>query len=530
MADFQYVINDPTTPNLITPVNLPIKPNIFDFRVEGFVGATNTMYTPEHQAAQCYYNVIQSINLMNKVLKTSVIKWSSTNTLYVIPRAGRQFNAFYDRMALRFFFGMDPILKQVVYASNSSDVVLHETGHAILDALRPDLFNVQAFEIWGFHESFGDMHAIMNILQNEVAIDAILQETGGNLAQSCCLSKLGEEMGRAIYNLTGGKNGNSAAALRDAYNNFTYLEPEKLPRNGSDNQLTSEPHSFSRVFTGAWYDILVAIHEEEKKTADVKTALIKARDVLTSYTYNAIPNTPATIRFYDGFAKAMLVQDKLNDYKYNQLMNDVFIKRGILRQSVRPLTTMNLADFKSMVGPDDEVKEHSEVSTIINKNIELLTLPNYMVNVDAPSDTYYEFDSNGECVETVGFSTMELIDHANSCVAFLQEKGMIRPDKSTPFEIDAQGNLIRSHFSGCFINNCLNPGQPEFNKCWKSENNAGCGCGNKPKKPTCSPTGQTTIPTPDATIKVNGCGISSITSGQTVKFGFNTRTKSSPVC
>lgn len=543
MTDIKYVINDPTTPELVIPVVLPPKPEIFDFRVEGYVGPTPTMYTPEHQAAQCYYNVIQAINLLNRTLKSPVSKWSSTNTLYVIPRAGKQFNAYYDRIALRFFFGMDPVLRQMVYASNSSDIVLHETGHALLDAIRPDLFNVQAFEIWGFHEGFADVHAIMHMLQTEFAIDYILSDTGGNLNQSCILSRLGEEMGRAIYNLTSGSNGNSPITLRDAFNAFTYIEPEKLPRSGKDNQLTSEPHSFSRVFSGAWYEMLVAIYEEERKTLDPKSALIKARDVMTDYTFNAIPNAPATIRFYDAFAKSMLVQDKMNGSRYNQLMNDVFIRRNILRESVRPAAMMNFASFRAMVGPTDEVTEHPEVSTVISKNIESLTLSNFMFNVDTPNDTYYEFDANGECVSTIGFSKMELMDHANSCVDFLKEKNMIRPDKSFPDELDAHGHVIskpfeitdqgyltRIHFYGCFINNCLNPNQPEFNRCWKSANNAGCGCGNKNVKPTCSPTGQTTSPNPDATIKVNGCGISSISTGQTVKFGFNTRTKTQPVC
>jgi len=340
------------------------------------------------------------------------------------------------------------------------------------------------------------------MLQNDVAIDYILQETGGNLDQSNCMTRLGEEMGHAIYNVTGGKNGNSAAALRNAYNGFTYVEPEKLPRNGKDDQLTSEPHSFSRVFTGAWYDILVAIYNAQRQVClDAKKALINARDILTNYTYNAIPNAPATIRFYDSFAKAMLVQDKMNGYTYNQVMNNVFINRSILRSPIRPLAAMDLTSFKSMIGPSDELIEHPEVSTIISRNTESLTLPEFMVNVDAPNDVYYEFDSTGDCVETIGFSTMELIDHANICVDFLTEKGMIRPDRSTPFEIDEHGNLIRSHFSGCFTGNCVNPGQPEFNKCWKAENNAGCGCSNKPKPPICPPAGTTS---PTGLVVING--------------------------
>jgi hypothetical protein len=293
-------------------------------------------------------------------------------------------------------------------------------------------------------------------------------------------------MGQAIYNLTGGKGGHTAGALRNAVNNFTYVEPEKLPRNGLDNQLSSEPHSFSRVFLGAWYDCLVGIYTEQRKVCqDAKTALINARDILTSYTFNAIPNAPANIRFYDSFAKAMLVQDKMNSYLYNQVMNDAFIKRGILRQVVRPMLSMDWPSFKMMVEPADEVIEHSNVSVVRSKNIELLTLPDFMVNVEVPNDSYYEFDQQGNCVDSTVTSASELIDHARDCVDFLHEKGLIRSDKMTPFEITPDGNLVRSHFAGCFLNNCTNPNQIEYLKCWKPENNSGCGCGGK-KTPTCN--------------------------------------------
>ena len=281
--------------------------------------------------------------------------------------------------------------------------------------------------------------------------------------------------------------------MRNAVNNFTYVSPEKLPRNGMDNQLSSEPHSFSRVFLGAWYDCLVGIYAEQRKIClDAKTALINARDILCSYTINAIPNAPATIRFYEGFAKAMLVQDKLNNYLYNQVMNDVFIKRGILRAAVRPMASIDWSAYRTMVEPRDEIVEHTNVSTVRTQATELLALPDFMVNVEAPNDTYHEFDQNGNCVESIVTSPSELIDHARDCVDFLKEKGLIRPDRLTPFEITDEGNLIRSHFAGCFLNNCTNPNQIEFLKCWKPENNAGCSCGGK-KVTSCNPKNITVI-------------------------------------
>ncbi len=486
MSDITYVLNDPTTPNLVEGVNLPTKPIGMDFKIDGFVGATSTMYTPEHQAAMCHYSITQAINLMRKVLKQPLLgHWSSVRTLYVQPRAGKQLNAFYDRVGLKFFYAMNPVTKNMIYASSSSDVVLHETGHALLDALRPDLFNVQAYEVWALHEAFGDIHSIINALQHDKFIDAVISETHGNLAQSSVLTRLAEEMGQAIYDLTGGRGGQIAGALRNAWNSFTYVAPERLPRNSNDNQLSSEPHSFSRVFLGAWYDIFCGIYDLQRQSGlDIKTSIINARDVLTSYTYNAIPNAPASIRFYDSFAKAMLVQDKMNGYKYNQIMNNAFIKRNILQQVIRPMVGMNLADFKLMLEPTDELVEHPEVSTVISKNTMQLTLPDFMVNVDVPNDTYYEFDQTGDCVDATVTSPSELIDHARDCVDFLTEKGLIRSDKMTPFEINQDGHLVRSHFAGCYTNNCTNPNQIEYLKCWKPENNSGCGCGGK-KKPPC---------------------------------------------
>jgi hypothetical protein len=530
MSDtINYVLNDPTTPNLVIPVELPHAPAILNFKIDGFRGATDTMYTVEHQAAMCHYRMVFAINLINSYLKEPLTHWSQVQSLYVQPRAGKQLNAFYDRQALRFFYAMDPIRKSMVYAVNSTDVFMHELGHAFLDALRPDLFNVQAYEIWGFHESFGDINALINFLHNDFALEFLVNEINGNLFQDNTMSKLAEEMGLAIYDLTGGKQGHTAGFLRNAFNNFVYQQPESLARAGADNQITSEPHSFSRIFTGTWYEILCKMYDAEKAVVkDSKQALINARNILTSYTYNAIKNAPAGIRFYDAFAKAMLVQDKLNNYKYNGLMNEVFMKRNILRQPVKPMVDMSWEMYKSMIEPTDQVIEHENVSVVLTKNVELLTLPEFMVNVEAPNDNYLEFDKTGYCVDTSTTSPLELVDHVRNCVGFLHEKGLIRADRSTPFEITPEGNLVRSHFAGCFLANCTNPTQPEFLKCWKPENNSGCSCASK-KRPGCNEN-RTVVRNTNIRLHVNGCGCSSISSTCGTKLSPKNGSKITPNC
>lgn len=502
MADITYVLNDPSTPDLVTLVDLPPQPGFLEFKVDGYRGATPTMYTLEHQAACAYYTLATSINYFNKFINRPVTRWATTNTLYVQPRAGRQMNAYYDRRALRFFYSPDPVTKKIVYTINSRDVVAHELGHALLDAVRPDLFNVQAMEVWGFHESFGDIHSIINMLCNESVIDFVINETCGDLHKSNVISQMAEEMGHAIYNMTGGRMGHSSAALRNAINSYSYSLPEKLPRAGKDNQLTSESHSFSRVFTGAWYDILVGIYDDLKKTMPPKEALMQARDIMARYTFQALPIAAATIRFYNSVARAMLVIDKANGYKYNQLMNDVFISRKILQMTVRPMVSMQWSMFASTeLLPADEIFENPNVVAVRNKNVENLPMPYYMLNAEVANDTYYEFDDVGNCINVITTSGEELVEHAHNCIDYLYDEGMIRQDMHTPFEIDDAGNLVRTHFdcggstseSGCCFDNSKRPGQPEYGKGWKIENNSGCGCNQKATTPCDEPVGKTFV-------------------------------------
>jgi len=475
---FKLILNDPTTPALIVDEYLPEKPRILDFRVEGFrdgngLGSIDSL---ENQAANCYANLCTAISVLGKYAPR-VNRWAMTNMLTIQPRAGVQFNAFYDRRSLRFCYATDPVTRKVVFAVNSREVFMHELGHAVLDCVRPDLYNAVALEVWAFHEAFGDIHATVQALSHPRVLDAVIDETGGDLKRSSILTKLAEEMGHAIYNVTKGRMGNSAAYMRDLWNTYTYSEPEKLPRAGLDHQLTAQSHSFSRVFSGAWYEMLVAIYLRIRDSGKTpRVALEEARDVLAGYTFGALGIAAANIRFYDSVAKAMLVQDKAAGYPYNDLMNEVFIRRGILREAYRPFGGFNLTMADALVTCNDEVLRADSVTAIRTKKTELLSLPGPLVNVEVPNDTFYEFDQDGECVNLVSYSGEELVDHANHCLDTLMEQHLVRPDKMSPWEITEDGRLSRTNFSCCSanINNSELPGAPEYGKPHKDHLHAGC--------------------------------------------------------
>ena len=192
--------------------------------------------------------------------------WIPGPVLPSIPVAGEGLNAFYDRRALHFFRDVDAKTGALVHSGDSPDVVTHEQGHAILDAIRPDLWDAPHFEVAAFHEAFGDIAAILAALEEPEIVRAALDETRGSIDQSNLVSRLAEELAAAIV----ARYGPGAAlpnALRDAVNPFSYRAPRSLPEEAPADELSREPHSFCRVITGACWNVLVKLYTPEPGSA-----------------------------------------------------------------------------------------------------------------------------------------------------------------------------------------------------------------------------------------------------------------------
>lgn len=477
----KYFLNDPSTPDLVLDVKIPQKTPGADLTVIGFNGQNGV-------ESNCYVTLTNSLNYAKANLGNKLIKWSSRNPLVVYPKAGADWNAFYDRMSLKFFYATDTVTKNVIYTANSVDVCAHELGHAILDAIRPDLWNLQAMEIWSFHESFGDINAILHSLLHEETINYILKETNGDLRKSNVISKLAEEMGTGLYHATQGKKSNMGY-LRDAVNDFVYIKPEILPGNGPDNILFNEPHSFSRLFTGAWYDILVGIYEIEKKTKDAKSALIVARDRMAFYIFGAITQVPATTRFFNALAKVILLIEKNHGNVYYSLIEEVFSKRNmILAEGLSLSAGPDLWAICSMVNEKDKINVNQDGISVLIKNPVSIKLADYAVAPEDPlmnvalevaADDFHAFGFGGRCMYSMFSNIEDHIESAKNCVDFLKNKNLI--SENGLFKVE-ENRLVRNYFlcGDGVINNHLDPNAPEFGKGWKSENNSGCGP-HKPK-------------------------------------------------
>ncbi|MET7665597.1 hypothetical protein ABZT45_41270 [Streptomyces sp. NPDC005356] len=251
---------------------------------------------------------------------------------------GVDLNAVYDRRGLKFFHktvaGVD------VFSAQSPEVVRHELGHAVLDALRPQLFDAAMHEADAFHEAFGDISALLTSLQMESLRTVVLTETQGNLELSSRVSRMAEQLGWAIRQLH--PELVDSDSLRNMSNSFFYRDPVQLPPLGPANTLASEPHSFSRVFSGAFLKIVARIFEQQP--AQDQAGLAKAAEISSQLLVDAIVASPVVSAYYAQIAGHMIAADQRRfGGAHGQSLRSAFVRHGIL--SVEAATSMTAAEI-----------------------------------------------------------------------------------------------------------------------------------------------------------------------------------------
>ncbi|MFN2565438.1 MAG: hypothetical protein ABR499_10565 [Gemmatimonadaceae bacterium] len=255
-------------------------------------------------------------------------RWSTRNAVLqvtlVVP--GDWLNATYSRVAgLRFY--QANVRNVVIFSGESPDVVLHELGHAVLDAVRPELFHAASIEAAAFHEAFGDMSSILVALQLPTVRQKVLQETNGRLNVSSRLSRVAEQLGWGIRQRA--PEAVDADCLRNAANRFFYQPPESLPPRTPAARLSSEAHSFARVFTGAFLDALARMLTTVGAANDANLLTV-ARD-MGQLLVDGVRTARITPAYYSQVAAAMIQADRArNNGRYRMALADAFLRRGIL--------------------------------------------------------------------------------------------------------------------------------------------------------------------------------------------------------
>jgi hypothetical protein len=200
------------------------------------------------------------------------------------------------------------------------------------------LFDAPFIEAGAFHESFGDMSAILSQLQLKSVRLAILNGVKG--FKPSPLSRLAEQLGEAIRQVA--PTAVDPDCLRNAYNAFTYVDPQTLPDSAPASQLSAEVHSFSRVFTGAFYEILSGMLKSRSPSPTEAHLAAVATD-FARLLMDATAAAPVQPDYFAQVASHIIDADTSRfGGKYRQALVSTFVKRRIVPQSA----VQTLAAFK----------------------------------------------------------------------------------------------------------------------------------------------------------------------------------------
>lgn len=238
---------------------------------------------------------------------------AAAQPINVYPHAGQRKNAYYSReeRALKFFYFEDPQNKnEFVYTTRSYDVVAHETGHAVLDALRPEFWSSWHPETSSLHESFADITVILTMLSQLDQCEAIIAHSKANLHKKTFFNAVAEQFGEALYGTRQG--------LRNADNNLTM------------SQVSEEVHDISQVFTGAFYDVLADIFDDSRDPDlhDDAAVLLQVGEHMTDLILKTILSGPTKDATYADLASKMVSCE--SNAKWKKFVKKQFELRQIL--------------------------------------------------------------------------------------------------------------------------------------------------------------------------------------------------------
>ena len=337
MAPVNIFSNDPNARGLgLEQVDVPIgvsRFNVIDWNGTGGLFQPGTL---EFQAGELHVVLNRTYGAWKEFFGADFSWQSGVPQLPAHPRAGQDLNAYYDRTGLKFFGDNDKVTGKTLYTSESSDVVAHECGHAILDAHHPEFWDSLLGETAAFHEAFGDISALLVTLSDPAVRAAMLAETNGDLEKSNVVSRLAEQLARGIYDLGKPDAVASADALRDLTVRFRYRDPDKLSASTPASQLSSESHNFSRIFSGAFYDVLVGIYIKLRKSSEkisADDALVQARNEAGRLLSKALFIMPKGDALFKLVASSMFTANAQN-FAGNHfgVLRRVFVGRGLMTQ------------------------------------------------------------------------------------------------------------------------------------------------------------------------------------------------------
>jgi hypothetical protein len=372
--------------------------------------------------------------------------------LLVVPRAGEWANAYYEREthSLQFFYFKSRRSQEMVYTSLSRDIVSHETAHAILDGISPDLYDALTPQSLALHEAFADMMAVIMAVRSTTLAKTVLEQTRGSLDYGTAFSSIAEQFGRERH---GGHS------LRDLSQVIQM-----------DQVISVEPHDLSTVLSSALYEMLVKIYEERRKGLIEREganfsdpefslsgkALALSAQQLARMIFRALDYLPPGEISFADYGRAILAADKAAFPRYGhyrEFLRDAFMKRNIVpsRTALNIDTNFELpldhpVDLNGLIESDWVAYQFA------NQHRDFLHIPGNVESfrVHRRLKTIKQFVEGGETVQDIVFKVSWDHIEPNAVGRGLPNQRritagttlVINADRSHDAEVDAGGGFV----------------------------------------------------------------------------------------
>jgi hypothetical protein len=286
------------------------------------------------------------------------VGWSSrsfkSHQLKIAPHGMCDANAFYSPHEEGLVFGyFSGSRGGVVYTCLSHDIAVHETTHALIDALRERYMDPSSPDQAAFHEGLADVVALLSVFSLPEVLRHLLsggrvskatpeligrRECDSEALRKSALFGLAEEMGQETQTARGGALRHSATLPRDA---TLLTQPEFL-----------EPHRRGEVFAAAvmngfveaWADRILKLGIPGQRKYPLQRVAEEGADiadVLITMWIRAIDYMPPVhLEFRDALSAALTADAEVrpNDSRYElrKRMLEAFRMFGIDPASTTP--------------------------------------------------------------------------------------------------------------------------------------------------------------------------------------------------
>jgi hypothetical protein len=310
--------------------------------------------------------IVQSILSMYEqtMILGRPVPWAFEGSrILLVPHAGEMRNAFYDRnsKAIQFYYFNNN--RKRIFTCLSHDIIAHETGHAVLDGLRPFYLENSSIQTSAFHEFVADTTAILAaFLNNDLRFQAV-QESEGDMSRDQIISGLAEEFGYYSYGRP-------------------YLRTAQDQRKMADVQGSQSQYDWSQVLTGTMFDILkemLAIRKIKPK-ANGKQPSLKEAYMFVCNRFRRVAFQPldylppVDVQFSD-YARAVLRADEIVEPRdedgYRAAMVQVFQNRGIDCTEQDPPSQLNFYAYDI----DRLARSRTDAYHFLNDNRRQLCIP-----------------------------------------------------------------------------------------------------------------------------------------------------------